>query len=360
MKFEMNFRFARVIALIGIVGISGQISARENIGSPRRTALKTTAQGCQPATSAIDLDINNVNARLMTGGDMWWNIGLTVAAYEIPVASGKSSQFAASCWIGGYDSQHQLKVAGQTYRQSGNDYWPGALDGNAKITEANCTNWDYQWSVDKSTILAFIQLSKSGGNTSISTYDNINHWPAKGNANALGNSGVPVSMVLGNDYAPFVDLNGNGVYEPNLGEYPDIVGDQYIWWVFNDAGNVKEMSLTAAIGVEVQTHAFAYATQDFLNNSTFCNYRVINRGTLTIDSTYITVWDDCDLGWAFDDFIGCDTTRGLGIQYNGTNDDGAGGGHPVNSYGANPPQVGLDYFQGPKRTVHLPSGKDTL
>ena len=69
---------------------------------------------------------------------------------------------------------------------------------------------------------------------------------------------------------------------------------------------------------------FAYATQDFLNNSTFYNYRVINRGALTIDSTYIAVWDDCDLGYYYDDFIGCDTSRGLGIQYNGTNDDWQG------------------------------------
>ncbi len=173
---------------------------------------------------------------------------------------------------------------------------------------------------------------------------------------------TPLSLNSNNTYAPFVDLNGNGIYEPLKGEYPDITGDEFIWWVFNDAGNVKQQSLTAAIGVEVQTSAFAYSTQDFLNNSTFCNYRVINRGALTIDSTYLAVWDDCDLGWYLDDYIGCDTSRGLGIQYNGTNDDGGGGGHPVNSYGPNPPQVGLDFFQGPKRsiTVHRPGLPDTV
>jgi hypothetical protein len=359
MKLRNNIRIAGAITLIGMMTIAGQSDARENLGSLRKNGLKTSAAGCQPATAAIDLDINNVNARLMTGGDMWWNIGLGVAAYEIPIGSGKSSQFAASCWIGGYDQQNQLKVAGQTYRQSGNDYWPGALDVNAKITSENCSNWDYFWKVDKSVLNSFIQLSKTGGNTSTANFQSINQWPAVGNANALGNNGTPVVMTTGNTYAPFVDLNGNGVYEPNLGEYPAITGDEYIWWVFNDAGNVKEMSLTAAIGVEVQTSAFAYATQDFLNNSTFCNYRVINRGALTIDSTYIAVWDDCDLGYYYDDFIGCDTTRGLGIQYNGTNCDGCGAGDPVNSYGENPPQVGLDYFQGPKKVVHRGSLPDT-
>ena len=349
------------LAVAGLVGIAIPSVARENIQTAHRKegALKPSATRCLPATAAIDLDINNVRARLMTGGDMWWNIGEGVAAYEVPKGSGKSSQFAASCWIGGFDQQHQLKVAAQTYRQDGNDYWPGAVDATASITSAQCNNWDRFWKVQRSTINQFIELSKSGASTTGSQFDVINQWPARGNINAIGSTGTSLGLGSGiyatREYAPFQDLNNDGIYEPSLGEYPLITGDEYIWWVFNDAGNVKLQSNTASIGVEVQTSAFAYSTQDFLNDATFCQYRVINYGTLTIDSTYIAVWDDCDLGWYDDDFIGCDTTRGLGIQYNGTNDDGAGGGHPVNSYGLNPPQVGLDFFQGPIRTTH-PAG----
>lgn len=357
-----NIRFAGAITLLGIWSIAGHLSAKENVVSAHhRDALKTTETGCLPATAAIDMDINNVRARLMTGGDMWWDIQQQVAAYEIPKGSGKSSQFAASCWIGGYDKQGQLKVAAQTYRQDGNDYWPGALNSLGKITKDTCALWDKQWKVNRSDINQFIQLYKTGGNINSSTFDVINQWPAIGNHNVKGADGTThIGLNSNNTYAPFKDLNGDGLYEPDQGEYPDINGDQMIWWVFNDAGNVKQQSLTAAIGVEVQTSAFAYATQDFLNDATFYNYRVINRGALTIDSTYIAVWDDCDLGYAYDDYIGCDTTRGLGIQYNGTNDDGGSAGHPVNSYGLNPPQVGLDFFQGPKRIIHRTGLPDTV
>lgn len=360
MMFRKNMRLTTAVTILGILGIVGNISARENVAtSHRKSELKTTA-GCQPATAEIDMDINNVRAHLMTGGDMWWNRGSGIAAYEIPKGSNKSSQFAASCWIGGYDKQGQLKVAAQTYRQNGNDYWPGALDVNGKITAEVCNNWDRFWKIDRATINSFIELSKTGGNTSTSTFDVINQWPATGNSKAIGNNGTALYLNPNNSYAPFADLNGNGIYEPNKGEYPEINGDQYIWWVFNDAGNVKGESITAAMGVEVQTSAFAYATQDFLNNATFCNYRVINRGPLTIDSTYIAVWDDADLGYYLDDYIGCDTTRGLGILYNGTNDDGGAAGHPTNSYGLNPPQVALDFFQGPKRVVNRPGLPDTV
>jgi hypothetical protein len=362
MIFRNKSKFIGAVVLMGLLGAGSTVTARENVGAKKpSTQLKSTAAGCQPANSSIDLDVNNVRARLMTGGDMWWNQGgASNAAYEIPKGSGKHSQFAASCWIGGYDQQGQLKVAAQTYRQDGNDYWPGALDNDGKITSDQCAAWDKFWKVDRSTIKKFIQAYKTGGDLKSSDYDAINEWPAVGNPNVKGQQSTKLSLNPNNTYAPFIDINGDGKYQPEQGEYPDIRGDQYIWWVFNDAGNVKQQSLTAAMGIEVQTSAFAFATQDFLNNATFCNYRVINRGPLTIDSTYIAVWDDCDLGYYLDDFIGCDTSRGLGIMYNATNNDGQSGGSPKNSYGLNPPQVGLDYFQGPKRTVKLPSGKDTV
>jgi hypothetical protein len=345
--------------MIGIIGITGSLFARENVGSSRgnKSHLKTTASGCAPSQSAIDLDINNVRARLMTGGDMWWNQGSEVAAYEVPKGSGRHSQFAASCWIGGFDKQGQLKVAAQTYRQDGNDYWPGALNDQGKVSEDTCKIWDKFWKVDRSTIKRFVQDYKTGAPTvGVADYEVIKGWPAKGNRSVDAANGVTLSLGGNKTYAPFVDYDGDGEYNSENGDYPDIRGDQYVWWVFNDAGNVKQQSLTAAMGIEVQTSAFAFSTQDFLNNATFYNYRVINRGALTIDSTYIAVWDDADLGYYLDDFIGCDTTRGLGILYNGTNNDGQAGGSPSNSYGTNPPQVGLDFFQGPKRIKQTPSG----
>lgn len=352
MKFINKVKVAGILTLLGVTGIASSLQARQNISNTgRKEQQKTTVTGCQPATSAIDLDINNVRARLMTGGDMWWNIGQEVAAYEIPKNSGKSSQFAASCWIGGYDKQRQLKVAAQTYRQDGNDYWPGVLDKNAKITIDQCADWDRFWKVNKSTIIKFVELSKTGGSTESSEFDVIKQWPAKGNSQVKGALGSIIDLDPTNTYANFVDLDGDGVYNPSKGEYPDIRGDQFIWWVFNDAGNVKQQSQTASMGIEVQTSAFAYSSQDFLNNATFYNYRVINRGALTIDSTFISVWDDADLGYYQDDFIGCDTTRGLGILYNGVPNDGAQANYPVNSYGANPPQIGLDFFKGPKKTI---------
>ncbi len=352
MMRKNNNKLSLILSLFAIVGIVSQASARhyeKNNGTSglKRGQLKTTVD-CKPAEGRIDLDINNVRARLMTGGDMWWDIGAASARYEIPKGSNKNSLFAGSVWIGGFDDEGQLKVAAQTYRQDGNDYWPGPLDPQtADITAANCSEWDRFWKVNREDINSFRELQDKSSAINDAQYEAIIQWPAKGNKNAVGRNQTPLNISTQYDYAPFVDVDNSGDYDPEQGDYPDIFGDQYIWWVFNDKGNVKQQSNTEGIGIEVQASAFAYSTKDYLNDATFYNYRLINRGGLSLDSTYIATWTDADLGYYRDDYIGCDTNRGLGILYNGTSEDGQG---QVNSYGTDIPMVGIDFFQGPIKT----------
>ncbi len=53
---------------------------------PSRPVMRVASNSEAP-TSQIELDINNVRARLMNGGDMWWdNFGSRNAAYEVPKA----------------------------------------------------------------------------------------------------------------------------------------------------------------------------------------------------------------------------------------------------------------------------------
>ncbi len=359
----MKYNKIGVVTLLLACGImtSLQATARPDVNAvkrapgERRGQLKTTAS-CRPAEASIDLDINNVRARLMTGGDMWWDNGTSEARYEIPKGSRKNSLFAGSVWIGGRDEQNNLKVAAQTYRQTGNDYWPGPLDpATADITEADCSEWDRFWKLNRETINKFKLLADKSSASGDSEYEAIMQWPAKGNQDAVGRNQNPLTLHPDIDYAPFIDVDNNGIYEPENGDYPgdparpnqDLPGDQFIWWVFNDKGNVKQQSNTEGIGIEVQASAFAFTTKDMLNDATFYNYRVINRGGLSLDSTYISTWTDADLGYYNDDYIGCDTNRGLGILYNGTSVDGTG---QVNSYGDRIPMVGVDFFKGPIRT----------
>ena len=103
------------------------------------------------------MDINNVRTTILGGGDMWWD--LDNAKYEIPQGSDRHSMFAGALWIGGLDAQGNLKVAGMTYRQDGNDFWPGPLNSNydgedyGTTTPDVCQSFDRHWSVYKNDVI---------------------------------------------------------------------------------------------------------------------------------------------------------------------------------------------------------------
>lgn len=89
----------------------------------------------------------------------------------------------------------------------------------------------------------------------------------------------------------------------------------------NDKGNIHTETGGDPIGMEIRAQAFAFASNDEINNMTFYNYELINRGTQTLYNTYFGFFTDGALGNPYDDYVGCDVNRGLGYYYNGDNYD---------------------------------------
>jgi len=79
---------------------------------------------CTSSASQIVLDVNNVSAPLLGGGDMWRDFsgGNYVVPKVTPPTPEVSAIYVASIWMGGYDTAGNLKMAAQTYRQNGDDY----------------------------------------------------------------------------------------------------------------------------------------------------------------------------------------------------------------------------------------------
>lgn len=365
-----------VVAFL-FMGVTEMRAEKVKMKDTKSRALKGTTAGCSPSSTFAWLNINNARVRVNAGGDMWWDLpGGTGAKYYIPANSSNTSLYAGSLWIAGLDINQQLKCAAIRFRQVGNDFWTGPLtiDGTAAIDPATCMEYDKMYTITRAEVDEFLsycdqetgafnaQLAAEDGYTIPSS---ITNWPAHGTAPGM-------SKYL----APFYDRDGNGEYDPTQGDYPYydidnelchsqiptmdesiegsikgsiladqvIKGDQTIWWVFNDKGNAHTETGGSAIGMEIRAQAFAFSTNDEINNMTFYSYEIINRSTYTLTNTYFSPWTDVDLGFGFDDFVGCDVSRGLGYGYNGSNIDGSG---QPEAYGENPPAVGVDFFQGP-------------
>jgi hypothetical protein len=357
----------KIFAIAVLFAVFAQpLFAKKWIGDHNKSSAnyeKSITAGCITPSAVSELDLNNVRARIYTGGDMWWDIQTRLASYEIPKNSGKMALYAGAIWIGGTDVNGQLRVAGARYRD-GQDYFTGPLikDGAAQGTTTSdaCLKYDKHFIISREEVSEFRAFKRAeaipGGDMSLytgySVPDIITNWPGN-------NFDADYDLSL----APFYDANENDIYEPSAGEYPWfdldkivectatqdlrehlLYGDKTMWWVYNDRGNIHTETDGASIGMEIRAQAFAFATNDELNNMTFGNYTLINRSTYILQDCYFGVWTDADLGDAADDYVICDVKRGLGILYNGDESDGDGNGA---TYGTQPPAIGVDFFEGP-------------
>ena len=365
------------------VGLGLNAIAKENInpslgGGATTSPSQTLSFNCLAGTAQTLLDINNVRTTIMNGGDMWWN--LSDGRYEIPKGSGKHSMFAGALWIGGLNDNDQIKVAAQTYRQDGNDYWPGPLDNvrllsdqspNANYGSTNaaiCSAYDKHYVITRAEVEEFVAfMTSEEPSVDFPDYQipqSIIDYPGNRETDDLSDAFTGADTIVGTHpyyaqetLAPFRDVDMDGFYNPSAGDYPEynldgsynckesdmLFGDQTLWWVYNDNGNTHTAtSSLEAIGLEIQAQAFAFSTNDETNNMTFYNYKLINRSHEALNETYFGVWVDPDLGNYQDDYVGCDVNRGLGYCYNGDEDDETAAG-----YGENPPAIGVDFFRGP-------------
>ncbi len=351
----MKSRLKLWVLAIALGSFSG-LWAKENVnasGSPNSAASpapKSISSGCVPATAQTELALNNVRARILGGGDMWWDL-ISTPIYEIPRESNKNSMFAGALWIGGQDDGNQLKIAAMTYRQQGsNDFWPGPLDAStASVDAATCAEFDQHYQITRQQVEDYVSwLNGANDDPNYTVPKVILEWP--------GNYPDTYSQFGAEPFAPFHDADGDGFYDPGAGDYPAydlsgeadcqgtdlLFGDLTLWWVFNDKGNIHTETNAEPIGLEIQAQAFAFATNDEINNMTFYSYKIINRSSFVLGDTYFGQWVDPDLGLYDDDYVGCDVGRGLGYCYNGDEDDQGATG-----YGLNPPAIGVDFFRGP-------------
>lgn len=378
-----------IAASMLLISDSQMLSAKNPDNLPERKGEVTNStfinlrEDCQPTIENIDLEINNVRARLLVGGDIWWQPGSnSLGRYVVPkppVGSGieeVSSLFAGGVWLGGFDENENLKLAASTYPTgSERDYWPGPLDSESGLTESTtCQEWDRFFTVEgdgiRKAIAAYNALKDQGRESEFTiddVADDIRNWPGQGNIYFEDRYGFVLPDTeagLGNfwDEEP-----KDGVYSPERGDFPiidirgcepasraeaqELVPDQMIFWIYNDAGNRHGASNnTDPINMEVQVQAFAYATNDEVNDMTFLRYKLINRAEEDIRQAYFAMWVDPDLGCSVDDYVGCDVERSLSYTYNADILDGEGTGCActgTTTYCDDVPMIGTDYFRGP-------------
>ncbi len=285
-----------------------------------------TVGTCQPSLGEAFLDVGNVKARILNNGNLFWRGSSHV--YEVPKGGGVNAMFSSSIWIGGL-VDGKLHFAGSLYGPY--EFWAGPLPDDGGAPE-NCEQFDRLWSVSRDEIEAYDRFG--------SLTPDLADWPTGLGAPTVDARGVPIDVSA----LPLLDRLDRKI-RLDAGERPDITGDQMVWWVMNDLGGAHLRSRAEPLGVEIHGSAFAFKSSGALGNTTFYRLKVRKPSGDALESAFVSVYQDTYLGNFDDDYIGSDSTLGLGYVYNADNFDEAPSDE-VAGYGMAPPAVGLDFFQG--------------
>jgi len=362
MNKTMNNIFLKLLIFVALLQNSSQVIAQNQCTYPTKTET---------------LDINNARVTYNNWGTEWHRVSLGLGGYEIPIGSGATSVFSGRFIFGGVDENDSLRLNvhrfGLPYEEQSLRPGPVTLNnlGNYVMPE-NCQPYDHIFKISRTQVvihrLYFQMLEENGGvPPTAPPFENgyqipadILDWPAH------------TELIPGQTHymAPFFesDCCGGtpGIYEPHLGDYPafkfddnaaifdceqHLLGDQILWWIFNDSQGDSVVpvnpffQILKPLGIEVHNLAYAFISNDQLNNTTFLRRNIINRSYHNFIETYHGQMVDVDIGGADDDLFGSDVQRGMVYFFNGdTNDESQGG---AIGYGNTPPAVGFDWVGGP-------------
>ena len=274
------------------------------------------------------MDVNNVktdfygtgNFGIMRGGNGSYGIGY-VENFRVPANGDAGTIYSNTLWIAGLDGNANIHCSAVRFNQVGDDFWSGPLRVNDGSTDIYAVmDYHHVWKVRRSDIEAIIN------NTAADIPEDVLTWPAHGNVE----DGYAANL------APFVDTDNDGIYDPRKGDYPDILGDMALYCIYNDNYSAHTESGGEAFGFELHCMLYGfYAPGDeMLNNTLFMRTWIYNRSNNDYNNVYVGNWTDFDIGYALDDFIGCNVERGYYYGYNALPIDGNG---EPESYGHNPP-----------------------
>lgn len=328
-----------------IPGYSVYSHSSENIGDDYLALQSVYRSDCAPPLTYADLTVNNIRARITTGGDKWFDMYGRGGRYYAPVLPPQHEPISAidyaGLWIGGLDEESNLKLAAQNNRlQNGSDWFTGPLSELTGETSFDkCRDWDRIFEIRSEDIEAqrinITEYTIQGLSIPEDKIpDNVKYWPGIGNPFFSQEYGFDLPQST-QGMAPFFDYTGNGIYDPATGDFP-IIGnqncqsdinvrlpDQMYWWVINDAGGIHQGSGGDPLHMEIRSQAFAFESNSEVNDVTFYRYEFLNRSPYMLDSTYFGLFVVPALGCPLDDYIGSKPELDMMYIYNENAIDGS-------------------------------------
>lgn len=317
--------------------------------------IQLAAQPCAHSTAKIDLHANNISTVLNLGGSLFNDSNNAFFKYlPSPSGAGPSTIYAANVWIGGLDAAQNKYLSARDYG-SGFNAPAGPLNAAGETDSLACIHWDRIFKAEGNTIKNFLDDLPSFVNdpgTASTLYPEVMGWPGKGNPYFADIRGFDLPD---QDLAPFFDSDQDGLYNPLAGDYPAVqlkdkqafVPAEMLWCVWNS----QYAGSTSAFQFEEQQTVWAFncSNQPVLKNTIFTSHKIINKSSITLDSFFMDMWSDIDLGCNEDDYIGSNPALNCYFAYNQDVVDGLIGNtcDGVSTFSGIPPVQSVTFLNRP-------------
>lgn len=227
-------------------------------------------------------------------------------------------------WMFGLDSLDQIRgnASNHPFNNVSLNTGPLSEDGT-QLDSPNC-EWDHIWVVKEFEIESFIADYEDDLQVDATQHPTIFSWPAKGNSffTQFFNMELPNTS---EGLAPFHDLNGNNIFEPNFGEYPAIqCAKEAAWWVVNSLDQtLTQMEMDLAVEIQILAMTGIEPTDsEILERTSYLEIKMINRTPHEIDSFAIGFQAYPLLGHRSDDYTGYNSAVNSMFVYNKDSLDG--------------------------------------
>lgn len=222
-------------------------------------------------------------------------------------------------------------IKGVTANYAMDSILPGPITSNGQNSYFNIDTYNRGYYVDKQMIHDH-QVAITQNTPNYVAPFGIREWPAHGNT----------SIGQAENIAHFYDSNNNGIYEPQLGDYPSIYGDRCILYVYN-------FPETATNGAGVEAHQYNFVfdcdTSEVIKNTVFISTYFVNRSANNYSDVKVGTFLDTDMGNYADDYIGTNVNLGMVYGYNG---DGLDESNGSINFSDTLPALGLLILKGAK------------
>ncbi|QTN37756.1 T9SS type A sorting domain-containing protein [Cryomorphaceae bacterium] len=260
--------------------------------------------------------------------------------------SGFSSFYGAAFNYTGISQQGDSLLSARNY-DTDTDFSPGPYTSSGI---GNISLWNKTYKTTSQEIDFHVQNAGSPG---YQIPNSIQEWPAHGQPQ------------FGQSYlvAPFTDSNGNGAYEPSLGEAPCVEGDMAVLAIYNDGlpssfiGQGPGSDEGAKVGLEIHNLLFAYEEGSYgglMDSVIFLRQTIQNKRSDSILDLRAMLWFHAELGFVNGaDRFEYDVPRKLAIFYDCNGYTNGGCSDDTLALQGRAPQVSaIQLMEGPPAPVN--------